>query len=147
LELPWKNTAFSLNLLAILAAAAKLRPVSQLAEAVSFISKFKGLYPAANKAAVQEAFVARFNPQRHRSIFQCDGFAIRFCEANTASFSNVVLSLSALQPFDSLPIVACVVRPARVDLLLMNTTFLNKISHSSKTLRVDNLRGSFLGSY
>jgi len=33
-----------------------------------------------------------------------------------------------------------------VEFLLANTTFLNKISHSSKKLRIDNIRGSFNGS-
>jgi hypothetical protein len=37
------------------------------------------------------------------------------------------------------------VRPQGVDLLLANTTFLKKISHSSQQLRVDNVRGTFLG--
>jgi len=39
----------------------------------------------------------------------------------------------------------CIVRQDRLDFLLSNATFLKKISHSSHNLRVDNIRGSFLG--
>ena len=72
-------------------------------------------------------------------------YAFRFSEANTGSFSNVVLSLSALQNYDALPFVICIVRPDRLDFRLANATFLKRISHSSHTLRLDNIRGSFLG--
>jgi len=65
--------------------------------------------------------------------------------ATGTSFSNVVLSLSALQKFDSLPFIVVVLRPDSAEFLLANTTFLNKISHSSHELRVNNVRGSFLG--
>lgn len=66
----------------------------------------------------------------------------RFCGT---SFSNVVLSLSALRQFDDRPFVVCIVRPSTIDFLLANSTFLKKISHSSHQLRLDNVRGSFLG--
>ena len=56
-----------------------------------------------------------------------------------------MLSLSALQKYDSKPFIVCVVRKESVELLLANTTFLKKISHSSHRLRADNIRGSFLG--
>ena len=80
-----------------------------------------------------------------RSVFVGNGFALRLCEANTLSFSNVVLSLSALQKHDRAAVVICVVRPDRLDFRLANSTFLRRISHSSHSLRVDNIRGSFLG--
>ncbi len=118
----------------------------RLTEAIDFIREFKKANPPADKQAVVAAFVARFQPAKRRSVFVCGNFAIRFCEANAGSFSNVVLSLSALQPFDAAPFVVCVVRPDAIGFMLANTTFLNKISHSSKLLRVDKLRGSFLGS-
>jgi hypothetical protein len=55
------------------------------------------------------------------------------------------LSLSALQKYDSLPVVICIVRPDRLDFRLANATFLKRVSHSSHQLRTDNIRGSFLG--
>jgi hypothetical protein len=41
--------------------------------------------------------------------------------------------------------IICIVRPDRLDFRLANATFLKRISHSSHNLRVDNIRGSFLG--
>jgi len=38
-----------------------------------------------------------------------------------------------------------ILRPSSTEFLLANTTFLKRISHSSHQLRVDNIRGSFLG--
>jgi hypothetical protein len=78
-------------------------------------------------------------------VFLAADYCIRFSEANTGSFSNVVLSLSALHKHDTLPVVICMVRPDRLDFRLANTTFLKRISHSSHNLRTDNIRGSFLG--
>lgn len=60
--------------------------------------------------------------------------------------SNTVLSLSALRKYDSIPFIVCIVGICENFLLLANSTFLKKISHSSKELRIDNIRGSFNGS-
>ncbi len=73
-------------------------------------------------------------------------FAIRFCRAAGVSFSNTVLSLSALHKYDDRPFLICLVTPDANHLMLSNTTFLSKISHSSQDLRCDNIRGSFNGS-
>ena len=43
------------------------------------------------------------------------------------------------------PVIVCLVTPSENYLMLANTTFLKKISHSSQGLRVDNIRGSFNG--
>lgn len=91
------------------------------------------------------AVSSQFNLTRNRSVYVGRTFALRFSTASGSSFSNVVLSLSALNSYDNLPFIVCVVRPTSVELLLANTTFLKKISHSSHQLRVDNVRGSFLG--
>lgn len=81
-----------------------------------------------------------------RSVFYCNDFAIRFCKAKGTSFSNTVLSLSALQKYDRIPFIVCLVTPYKNYLMMANTTFLRKISHSSQELRKDNIRGSFNGS-
>ena len=60
--------------------------------------------------------------------------------------SNTVLSLSALQKYDNNPFFVCIVTPDINYMMLANSTFLKKISHSSQELRVDNIRGSFNGS-
>jgi hypothetical protein len=114
-------------------------------EAVALLQQFKKKRPAANKAEVERELVAKCKPNKERSVYVGEDFAIRFCEANTPSFSNVVLSLSTLRKYDSQPVVICVVRPDRLDFRLANATFLRRVSHSSHKLRADNIRGSFLG--
>lgn len=83
---------------------------------------------------------------KDRSVFYNSQFAIRFSKANSANFANTVLGLSALQKFDDRPFIVCLVLKDENVLLLANSTFLKKISHSSQTLRVDNIKGSFNGS-
>ncbi len=117
----------------------------RLDETIELLVEFKKRNPAANKAALEQHFAARCNPLKHRSVFVGDGFSMRFCEANTASFSNTVLSLSTLRRFDTLPVVICIVRPDGLEFRLANATFLKRVSHSSHQLREDNIRGSFLG--
>lgn len=83
---------------------------------------------------------------KDRSVFYNTQFAIRFSKANSANFSNTVLGLSALQKYDDKPFIVCLVIKDENILMLANSTFLKKISHSSQQLRVDNIRGSFNGS-
>jgi hypothetical protein len=124
---------------------AAARASMKLPETIAFLQQFKLAHPKANKADIEEALLTSINATKERSVIAADGFALRLCEANTPSFSNVVLSLSALQKYDSVPVVICIVRPDRLDFRLANSTFLRRISHSSHTLREDNIRGSFLG--
>ena len=79
-------------------------------------------------------------------MYASTDFSIRFSEAAAASFANTVIGLSTLQKYDHLPFVVCVVRPSGVQLLLANSTLIDKVSHSSHELRIDNVRGSILGT-
>ncbi len=83
---------------------------------------------------------------KDRKVFANDDFAIRFSKSEHKRMSNTVLSLSALQKYDNKPFFVCIVAPTTNYLLLANTTFLKKISHSSQELRVDNIKGSFNGN-
>lgn len=120
--------------------------MANLQEAIEFIRRLKQEDVSHGKESVQAAYIARFDPQRFRSVYVGDGYAMRFSEARTGAFSNTVLSLSALQMHDSRPFVVVVVRERTVDFLLANATFLRKISHSSLQLRQDNIKGSFNGT-
>lgn len=100
----------------------------------------------ADKTHLASQVKSAFGLTKNRSVFYCDFFAIRFCTAASKNFSNVVLSLSTLLKYDASPFFVCLVTPAQNYLFLSNTTFLQKISHSSQSLRVNNIRGSFLGS-
>jgi len=88
----------------------------------------------------------KFALTKDRAVFYNSEFAIRFSKANSTNFSNTVLGLSALQKYDDRLFIVCLVLPKENILLLANSTFLKKISHTSQALRVDNIRGSFNGS-
>lgn len=82
-----------------------------------------------------------------RALYHTNFFAVVFCYSKNNSFSNVVLSLSKLEKYDHIPCFVVVVKKDYDNVIYMiNTTFLDKISHSSQSLRVDNIRGSILGS-
>lgn len=82
-----------------------------------------------------------------RAVYHTAFFAVVFCYSKNNSFSNVVLSLSKLEKYDHIPCFVVLVKKDLDNAIYMiNTTFLDKISHSSNDLRVDNIRGSLLGS-
>ena len=110
---------------------------------VEFVSSRNGI---ADKTILATQVQKQFNLVKDRSVFYGEWFAIRFCKAVSVNFSNTVLSLSALHRYDSIPFLVCLVTPIRNFLMLANTTFLRKISHSSQELRRDNIKGSFNGS-
>lgn len=118
----------------------------ELYEALDFLVTYKASNPSARKQELQAAFIGAFGPRRVRSVLVGDGYALRFSEAQAGSFSNTILSLSALQQHDQAPFVVVVVRRDRLDFLIANSTMLRKVSHSSMDLRIGRVRGSFNGS-
>lgn len=117
----------------------------RLSAVITWLEDFKRSCLSSRKADVQAAFAEKTGAKQARSVFLAHGYSFRFSEANTDSFSNVVLSLSTLRNYDGIPFIVCIVRTDRLDFRLANATFLKRISHSSHTLRTDNIRGSFLG--
>lgn len=115
----------------------------QVFRLVDFIKSKDGI---GNKSVLIDEVQKEFGLTKDRSVFYSENLAIRFSSSNSLSFSNTVLSLSNLQKYDELPFLVCLVTPQKNFLYLGNTTFLQKISHSSQELRVDNIRGSFNGS-
>lgn len=99
-----------------------------------------------DKSALSRKVADFFHLTQDRSVFYCDDFAIRFSAAASKNFANTVLSLSNLQKYDERPFFVCLVTPTENHLLIANTSFLKKISHSSQELRQNNIRGSFNGS-
>lgn len=87
----------------------------------------------------------KFHLFRKRSVFEGPDFAIRFCRGENLPFSNTVLSLATLRKYDRKPFFVCLVTPAKNYLLLSNSSFLQKVSHSSQKLSVTCVRGSFNG--
>lgn len=114
-----------------------------IADLEKFISSKDGI---SNKATLSIQVQQRYGLIKERSVFYGEWFAIRFCTAASKNFSNTVLALSALHKYDNIPFIVCLVTPGKNYMLLANTTFLKKISHSSQQLREDNIKGSFNGS-
>ncbi|WP_274941018.1 hypothetical protein [Chordicoccus furentiruminis] len=110
---------------------------------VAYIQHFDGI---GDKEKLSSMVKKEFNLVQDRKVFYSPDFAIRFSKAKSKRMSNTVLSLSALQKYDGEPFIVCVVTPDTNYLMLANSTFLKKISHSSQELRIDNIRGSFNGS-
>ena len=112
----------------------------------NFIGTIEQFHGIADKSALVARIQRQYNLVKDRSVYYCKWFAVRFCKANSRAFGNTVLSLSALQKYDDRPFIICLVTPTENFLMLANTTFLKKISHSSQELRTDNIKGSFNGS-
>ena len=110
---------------------------------LDFISRRDG---NTDKNSLQKSVQEAFSLVKDRSVYFCNWFAIRFCKSASKSFGNTVLALSTLHKYDGIPFIVCLVTPTRNYLMLANTTFLRKISHSSQELRRDNIKGSFNGS-
>ena len=110
---------------------------------LDFLQEYDGI---GDKKRLEKSVAERFGLIQDRSVYYCQDFAIRFSSSARTTFSNTVLSLSALQKYDDKPFIVCLVTPHRNHVLLANTTFLTKISHSSQNLRENNIRGSFNGS-
>lgn len=110
---------------------------------IGTIEKFHGI---GDKVALATRIQRQYTLVKDRSVYYCKWFAVRFCKSISRAFGNTVLSLSALQKYDDRPFIVCLVTPTENYLMLANTTFLKKISHSSQELRTDNIKGSFNGS-
>ena len=110
---------------------------------VNYIKTLDGI---TDKEVLAARVQQEFKLIRDRSVYYCEFFAIRFSSTKSESFSNTVISLSQLQKYDELPFLVCQVSPSKNTVYLANSSFLRKVSHSSHTLRIDNIRGSINGS-
>ena len=116
---------------------------TKINDVIDFIHSKNGI---ADKAKLADLVRKKYSLTQDRKVYYCNDFAIRFSKSENRRMSNTVLSLSALQKYDSKPFIVCIVASDTNYLLLANTSFLTKISHSSRELRVDNIKGSFNGS-
>lgn len=112
----------------------------------AFVEQYTSRHPGCSKDDVAKAVARQFGLRVERSVYVGSDFAVRFSSAAGSSFSNTVLSLSALSKYDHLPVIVCVIRPTGAQLVLANSTLIDKISHSSHRLTHDQIRGSFNGT-
>lgn len=117
-----------------------------ISDLVDFIESYNG---RTTKEELRREVVLHFGLYQHKkSLFYNNDFAIRFSYTswNPYALSNTILSLSTIRDFDnSIPLILCIISPEKNILMLMNTTFIRKISHSSLELTENNIVGSFLG--
>ena len=100
-----------------------------------------------NKDQLIKSCVESFNLIQDRKVFHCNYFAVRFSYSKNGSFSNTVLSLSALEKYDKIPFFVVLVKGNADNVVyISNSSFLSKISHSSQALSMTNIKGSFNGS-
>lgn len=102
--------------------------------------------PRGDKNSVIKYFTQKYEFTLDRTVYSCQYFSVRFSYSQSGAFSNTVLSLSALQKYDKKPFFVVLVRKGDTNIVyLANSTFLSKISHSSKELSMNNIKGSFNG--
>lgn len=109
---------------------------------VNFIHSNNGI---ADKNKLSTLVKQEFDLVQDSKVFYCDDFAIRFGwngKNNNKKISNTVIGLSKIKNYDDRPLIFCIVTNSENHLLLINSTFLKKVSHSSKELRINNIRGS-----
>lgn len=107
---------------------------------IKLIEESNGIW---DKEKLIDIVLSCFSLIKDRKVFYNNSFSVRFSYSRDWSFSNTVLSLSNLRKYDDKPFIVCLVTPQKNILYIANTTFLKKISHSSKELRCDNIKWSF----
>ncbi len=111
-----------------------------------FLEYFEATKGIGNKEKLTKEFVDKFSLIQDRKVFYCEYFAVRFSYSAKGVFSNTILSLSKLEKYDRIPFFVVLVKgSADNTIYLANSTFLQKISHSSQSLSMTNIRGSFNG--
>ena len=114
---------------------------------LDFVGYVNSEMPKHNKEKAQQETQKRFGMTKDGKVYYTEYFAVRFCYSKSGSFSNTVLALSKLQKFDNIPFFVVLIRGNQNnELFLANSSLLQKISHSSQELRMDNIKGSFNGS-
>ncbi len=105
--------------------------------------------PKYNKHNTETAVLQKYALTKDRKVYHNDSFAVRFSysKSSSNSFSNTILSLSALEKYDKIPFFVVLIRKNAENLILLaNSTLIKKISHSSQGLSMTNIKGSFNGS-
>lgn len=77
--------------------------------------------PRYNKSSVEDAALKKYNFIKDRKVYHNQYFAVRFSysKSTSDSFSNTVLSLSALEKYDKIPFFVVLVRQSADNLILL----------------------------
>jgi len=123
-----------------------MKSINRLEEVLLFIDETQHI---SNKEELQSLFVKRFNAVREssRGIFDLPdkSVSVRFTQNNkttNGNASNTVIAIARIFPRDDRPILSLMVTAGRNFVRLINSSFIDKIAHSSKNAESDKLRGS-----
>lgn len=112
----------------------------ELTKILNYIQKLDWIW---DKDLLIKKVRENFGLIQDRKVFYSDYYWIRFSYSWNGWFSNTILSLSNLKKYDDKPFIVCLTTKEKNILYIANSTFLKKISHSSKELRCDNIKWSF----
>lgn len=94
-----------------------------------------------NKQTLVDKVATELKLSKERKLYCHRNYSIRFSSAKSG-YSNTFLGFQKIIDHDDKPLIACIVREDKLEFLLANSSFINCISHSSKNLLIDNIKGS-----
>ena len=94
-----------------------------------------------NKQKIVDYIVSKYNLKKERKLYLSQNLSIRF-SSSKSGYSNTFLGLKKILENDTKPLIACIIREKQIEFLIANSTFINCISHSSKLLTTNNIKGS-----
>ena len=118
-------------------------------ELVTYISEVRKQNPEATKNDLYNLCISKFDLKKGNrgTLLFSDYYAIRFNEVGKArGFSNTIAAIKRVKEAEDLPLIVVIIRPQTVEVLIANSTFIRKISHSSNGFAFDNIKGSFQGA-
>lgn len=118
----------------------------KLAEFAEFALAWRRQRPDGTKEDFCAVAAQRFALTRKGALWVGNDLCIRANQSRGEAFTNTVVSVRKLLQYDDRPIVACQLFPGGLRLLLANTTFVTKVSHSSHGFRTEHPIGSILGT-
>lgn len=99
-----------------------------------------------DKEKLSELIMESFNLNTDGSVFVGESFGIRFSSSRTPNPGNTVMAFAKVKKYDYMPLFVCIVTPKENVMLMTNSTFIKKVSHSSKELTLSKIRGSINAS-
>lgn len=100
-----------------------------------------------DKNIVRDKSIQIFNLNKDRTTYYNNEFAVVFSfTSNINHYSNVIISLNKIKKYDNIPFFNAVITNNENHLFLINSSFIKKISHSSKNLSLTHICGSILGT-
>jgi hypothetical protein len=113
---------------------------------VAFVRAWRAKDPAASKADLVAAVTPAFSLRPDGALLVCDSFVVRISSSTSSAFSNTVVAIKKIVEFDRRPVIACLITPREIRMLMANSSFIRKVSHSSHGLDSTKLVGSILGT-